>query len=835
MAKNTNPRQTKRSRISDKFVGLMALPLLIALLVAAFSGGESASYEPSESAEEAAVAAEEQQDDRLVVILVDSLRPQLLDEGLMPALDEYSKRDQAVRVALRTCKANFSLPCIQTMMEGRPSPFVAGLHNFTGRSGSGASLPGMLDAGGHQVAMLSDHTLDSLYANHAETSIDVQSWKASYLERDLRAIERSRELLADESLDALLLHLVGTDKSAHKDNPGSPAYEKHFSTVDTAIAELLEELDLSRDSVLIVGDHGHTELGHHDRDSVAIFAGQRYDALFADLGAEKQIEQIEQVDLLYFMAYPLMAPLPTAYEGEVFAVDEANQQPNDHLAHFQQVQLAHLQAAGVPEELGLSEAVEHLRQAEHDSRFDPIKKYAPLFLLFALFVAQGLSALRRGPVGSDARVLLGLLAAALPVALLTSPERGLWLCLPILLAGGYFAWRRGALRAHILVAALVAAASFTGANASWWTEFFHTTGGFVTATPIFFGGLLTAGALATALFFRKVHLLPAAMLTVAFFSLPSGVYYYQFGQNVLLSGLIGVLPVGLWWLSSRRRRASIGLHKLGRAGWLSVALSVVAAVLLIMQGAGGWEWQSFSANWLRRRPDALSLGLFAGFGIFWAWRCRTTTKRVAVVVFCAFSAIFCVGFAELSAAHFTVSFAPALLFLGFLDVRRRLTDGELTPHPVSEGMLVTALTAASLWVLARGFMLPNVDFSFGLEWFGNVFAQERDLFIATYFATLLKYGLAPVAVMLVLRFETGRAHFRAVMAAVALLFTFKALTLLVQIFAGTALAAEKYHELAISDLLFVYALAITLALAYGAIRMVEWLVDRTGDPDERSR
>ena len=84
---------------------------------------------------------------RLIVVVVDSLRAKALDDH-MPRTAEIAQAPNGARREVRTCSANFTLPCMQTLMEGRQSPFAAGLHNFTGKQGGAQNLPHIAHASG---------------------------------------------------------------------------------------------------------------------------------------------------------------------------------------------------------------------------------------------------------------------------------------------------------------------------------------------------------------------------------------------------------------------------------------------------------------------------------------------------------------------------------------------------------------------------------------------------------------------------------------------------------------------------------------------------------------
>src|SRR5205085_1351365 len=94
--------------------------------------------------------------------------------------------------------------------------------------------------------------------------------------------------------------------------------ERHFRTVDAKLSELFGKLNLTRDQLVVTGDHGHNERGNHTPWSIGLFAGGIYPQLFAALGP---LGQLQQVDMLYFMAVPFNLPLPINYEGRYFGIE----------------------------------------------------------------------------------------------------------------------------------------------------------------------------------------------------------------------------------------------------------------------------------------------------------------------------------------------------------------------------------------------------------------------------------------------------------------------------------------------------------------------------------
>ncbi len=86
----------------------------------------------------------------------------------------------------------------------------------------------------------------------------------TYSDWDAELTRAAVELLRLERPDLLLIHLVQVDGAQHKTGPGSPETHQALARVDALLYDLVAELDPSRDTLLVVGDHGfqpyHTTL-----------------------------------------------------------------------------------------------------------------------------------------------------------------------------------------------------------------------------------------------------------------------------------------------------------------------------------------------------------------------------------------------------------------------------------------------------------------------------------------------------------------------------------------------------------------------------------------------
>ena len=256
-------------------------------------------------------------DGRLVVVIVDSLRREAVDK-VMPNLKELAQDRASTYVDVHTASGNMSLPCIQTLLEGRESPYASAIRDFTGTRGSNNGLPAAAARAGLHPALIGDFIILGLYGKYGTITVNRSELARSDLACDLAEIDKAIDVLSNKDVRLIILHVVGTDSVAHRWHPGHPEYERHYRAVDAKLSELIQKLDLKNDHLIITGDHGHNEVGNHTPWSVAIFAGGTYPQLFSALGP---LSPLQQVDMLFFMAFPYNLPLPLDYEGRYFGID----------------------------------------------------------------------------------------------------------------------------------------------------------------------------------------------------------------------------------------------------------------------------------------------------------------------------------------------------------------------------------------------------------------------------------------------------------------------------------------------------------------------------------
>jgi hypothetical protein len=640
---------------------------------------------------------------RLVLIAVDSLRRRAVDAH-MPALRAWAARERALDLDVRTCAANATLPCMQVLLEGRPRALAEGLHNFSGKPGAADGLPAALEAAGHRVAMFSDLTLGALYGDRVTLSVDVDRWGATFLERDLRMIREATDAMRARTHDALVLHVVGTDKVAHRKNPGHPDYAAHFAAVDAELGRLLDTLD-PRDHVVVTGDHGHDAHGHHTRDSLAFV---RSPLLSAPLRARLGDPTLAQHELTYLAWWATGLPVHPDYAGRLFAMGEAD------AARF-----------------------EARRRARAASPWADLARHAPMIVVYLWWV---LWAARRGAARPAWTLLLG--ACALEAALLVLAAWAPPWAMGALAAALAAAMARGVWRAHATrrirtwMLALIALAFAAAALEPWW-------GGHGAAATL--AGALAVGALGSRwLSGRWDTLLPEATGAVCLVALPSGMLAHQFGQNVILGFVVGgVALLGAALARAARRGALRDWAKTwGRQETLAAALIGAGALTTLGQDVQGSHWTSWLTRALEQAgPGASALLYVATAALASRLLPARPGARTAFALLTALPVAYSVVFARLpwpALAAGALPFAWALA-MGHVRPLGRAPEDEAL-RDARAGWWMLGLALFGFWVVMSGFVIEHIDYRFTYPFLAHL---NTDAEVATWSTppTALKYLL----------------------------------------------------------------------------------------------
>jgi hypothetical protein len=763
-----------------------------------------------------AAADSAEPDGRLVVVIVDSLRQQALDAH-MPHT-QHPLHGPLIARPTTTCRANFSLPCIRTLLEGRESPFSAGIHNFTGQTGGAQSLPALAHQASLDVALISDITLESLYGAHARITHNLERWPGDRLAKDTRAIDEAIRALEDPAIDLVVLHVVGTDKVAHELRPGHPTYIRHFEGVDARLADLYARLDPKRDHLIVTGDHGHDDSGFHQTSSVALLQGPHFEAI-----DPAQIpDALRQTDLLGFMALALDLPLPASYEGRIFGIDPLPPDAPEAFTRFVARQRRVLAQAGFTGD-ALAAQLAQRDAARAAAPWLDAAQIAPWFIVYLWYILALVAVARGARFVDRASALIAPAVGALAAALLTalapaSPLPALLLTVALTIAALRHTRDHALVWPMIAGIALLALAGLTSAAGMSWSEFFHANpqkGQRPSHILTFYVGWAGSAALLTRLLWRRAAALPEGLALTAAIALPGGVYYYHFGQNILSGLIFGGILVALM----RGRLLLAQLRAMSARERGLAALLLISSALILWQRGSAWVWVHGLWHALGAQHVA-TWPLIALVGAALVFAMPSRTSRAAMGATLVAAVLYAVGFAELPARDLLLALIPALFATAAasLSAARRGLRPELETSLADRRAVLLALSlCAAGWFLCRGYILEHVDFRFGLARFGHL-KHERDVAFIVYLLTIPKYLLPLIPTVLAAWCLPHPERFISILLGVLILHI-KAMALMIQVFAGPLGGEAKLHESAVMDLVFV-AHFIVLLLAAASVELM---------------
>jgi len=776
---------------------IMLLPLCLSAL---FIGSARSSATSRDGGEAPPKSAPSVGDGRLVVVILDSLRREAVDK-VMPNLQALAQDRASTYIDVHTASGNMSLPCIQTLLEGRESPYASAIRDFTGARGSNNGLPAAAARAGLHPALIGDFIILGLYGKYGTVTVNRSDLARSDLASDLASIDKAIDVLSNRDVRLVILHIVGTDSVAHRWHPGHAEYERHYRTVDAKLSELIHKLDLKSDHLIVTGDHGHNERGNHTPWSVAIFAGGIYPQLFSALGP---LSPLQQVDMLFFMAFPYHLPLPVDYEGRYFGIDTpvntnaATPQIQRRMEIFRSVQAETLRVS--PEKL--PSAIAQKRAQARRAVLASFQRALPLLVLFLGWVTVAFRV-----NDSSSRSIWPLFAIAIPaIALWLCSTPGVSALLTFLVALFLFAWAIKAHEFHRLcfLSLLLAGAAFTAFNP-------ERTQWIVWRYPVVL--FAAAGTVIVLLHERSLHGWPVAFCAVAMFVLPDAGFKTELGPDILNAWLLGAALVLLALIVTRRFRQ---IHLTSRA-WVNVSVLLVAAKLLRAQRQNIGRIHNVLLDWFRHSAvgPVASAMLYLGCASYLIWAVRRPAARIMLAATILILPIYSCWFAKLPIGTLAVASIVPVFFAAWtsvFDLPGPLKD-ESDLSTERSGLLLAATLMMTFWILFQGFFIQEIDFSFALRYLPEK-TTELTEFIFAFPLTLLKYASPVVLVIL------GYVGFRGLLTAsraiiTALIFcNLKLAAILVQIFFGRLGTQQKFYELGISDFVFVSQLELIAALTF---------------------
>jgi len=243
---------------------LLALAALALLEQPAASADAAPSWRPTEPP-----AFDPPPARRILFVILDAWRRKAaMDDARMPRMAELARLGS--RGPVWTGPRTLTKACVREMLTGRPSSLRDATRNLMSDRVTEPSLMTRMREAGLSFALV-DHIGDlrDLFAAQSpegsipRVSADGLAFDAADPAHDAVAEAAADTALADPSRRLVAVHLESLDLGGHIFYPDTPAYDLVLAQIDERVWRLSRRLDLSRDTLFVIGDHGADDHGHH--------------------------------------------------------------------------------------------------------------------------------------------------------------------------------------------------------------------------------------------------------------------------------------------------------------------------------------------------------------------------------------------------------------------------------------------------------------------------------------------------------------------------------------------------------------------------------------------
>lgn len=253
---------------------------------------------------------------RVVFVLVDALREDTArDPAVMPTLDAL--RSQGAWAVMHSQPPSYSQPGYSVLLTGA-WPYLSdgpamnvdteGIWTFTQDN-----LYSAAHRAGVKTAISAYLWFEKLVPAGAVDASFYTAGEDAQADRDV--LNAALPWIDSGEYGLILIHIDQVDYAGHHEGgPRSPDWNAAATRADALIAEITAHLDLSKDTLVILSDHGQIDIGGHGgQDPVTLVEP------FVLVGAgvrPGQYDDIYQVDVTPTLAVLLGANIPAASQGE---------------------------------------------------------------------------------------------------------------------------------------------------------------------------------------------------------------------------------------------------------------------------------------------------------------------------------------------------------------------------------------------------------------------------------------------------------------------------------------------------------------------------------------
>ena len=203
---------------------------------------------------------------RVVMVLVDGLRVDTAaDTAVMPYLAQLRAKGASATVHSHT--PSYSVPSWTVLLTGAwPDRHGAPVMNPTDPQTSPAwpvdNIFAAAKDAGRRTAVVGSDWFTPLVPSSALTTAHFVHEETDAADQE--STDATVAMLRADAADFVLLHLNEVDHAGHHAGGGtSPAWRTAATKVDARLAQVAAALDFTRDTMLVVSDHGHLDQGGH--------------------------------------------------------------------------------------------------------------------------------------------------------------------------------------------------------------------------------------------------------------------------------------------------------------------------------------------------------------------------------------------------------------------------------------------------------------------------------------------------------------------------------------------------------------------------------------------
>lgn len=294
---NDRARLNNKRRFSLDFAVAALQLLLLALIAVLLLEGSNAPPPVVRPTADALVPITEHPlTRRVLLVILDAWRRKVaLDDSRMPLMAEFAHRGS--RGAVLTGVRTFTKACVRTMMTGREATLSDSARNLAVDSVTEPTLLTRLTESNRRFALIGvTDDLRDLFGEQSPWLTIITpptkglAWDARDPAHDAAAETAGTRELDDPNLTLVVVHLESLDLAGHIDFPDTPAYNEVLLAADARIRRLADQLNLRRDTLFVIGDHGTDDVGHHggperlarETAYVALGAGIRHGSSLLD-------------------------------------------------------------------------------------------------------------------------------------------------------------------------------------------------------------------------------------------------------------------------------------------------------------------------------------------------------------------------------------------------------------------------------------------------------------------------------------------------------------------------------------------------------------------------